>query len=56
MEQNQDGPKQTKEVQVCRYNDAKILVAKDEVVGMHFWTDRLLFAVSEMPPGGQSTL
>jgi mannose-6-phosphate isomerase-like protein (cupin superfamily) len=56
MEQNQNGPKQTKEVQVCRYNDAKILVARDEVVGMHFWTDRVLFSVSEMPPGGQSTV
>jgi mannose-6-phosphate isomerase-like protein (cupin superfamily) len=31
-------------------------MAKDEMVAMHFWTDRLLFAVSQVPPGGRSTL
>jgi mannose-6-phosphate isomerase-like protein (cupin superfamily) len=56
MDHNQTGPRKTKEIAICRKNDGKILTVKDEVVALHYWTDRLLFAVSEIPPGGRSTL
>ena len=56
MEVKKEGPKKIREVQVCRRADVRILMSNDEMVAMHFWTDRLLFSVSHIPPGGRSNL
>jgi len=54
MDKIQDGPRRAKEVEVCRKNEGRVFTAKDEVFTVNFWTDRLLFCLSELPPGGKS--
>ncbi len=55
MADTKDGPTPAKEVQVCRANDARVLMAGDEMAAVYFWTDRLVFSVSQIPPGGRSS-
>ena len=49
------GPAPTSEVAVRRANEARVLMAGDEMAAMYFWTDRLVFSVSEIPPGRRSS-
>ena len=56
MNKKIDGPCKVSEAEVRKPDDARVLVSGDETIFMHFWTDRLIFAVSKIPPGGRSTL
>ena len=49
------GPSPAREPQVCRRDQARTLMAGDEMACMYFWTDRLVFSISQIPPGGRST-
>ena len=49
------GPSPVKQVQVCRADQARTLMAGDEMASMYFWTDRLVFSVSQIPPGARSS-
>ena len=55
MPSSKQGPTPAKQPEVCRADDARILMAGDEAAAMYFWTDRLVFSVSEIPPGGRSS-
>lgn len=55
MTRDLSGPSPATEVQVCRANDARVLMAGDEMASVYFWTDRLVFSVSQIPPGGRSS-
>ena len=55
MPAGKDGPAPATEPQVCRANDARVLMAADEMASVYFWTDRLVFSVSQIPPGGRSS-
>jgi mannose-6-phosphate isomerase-like protein (cupin superfamily) len=56
MADTHTGPAQAREVRVRRGDDARVLMAGDEMAAVYFWTDRLVFSVSQIPPGGRSTL
>lgn len=55
MDREQKGPRPAREVAVCRRDAARALMAGDEMAEMYFWTDRLVFSVSRIPPGGRSS-
>jgi quercetin dioxygenase-like cupin family protein len=55
MLSNKQGPSPAGRPEVCRADQARILMAGDEAAAVYFWTDRLVFSVSEIPPGGRSS-
>ena len=55
MAASKDGPTPAKQVEVCRRDDARVLMAGDEMAAVYFWTSRLVFSVSQIPPGGRSS-
>lgn len=48
--------KRNKNVEVCRRNEGHLVTAKDELISINYWTDRMLFSISEIPPGGKSPI
>ena len=55
MTSDLSGPSPAGQVQVCRADEARTLMAGDEMASMYFWTDRLVFSVSQIPPGARSS-
>ncbi len=56
MTADRTGPKPAKGIEVCRAHQARTIMARDELGSMYFWTDRLVFTICQLPPGGRSTL
>ena len=56
MAADKKGPTPAREIEVCRASQTRTLMAQDELGSMYFWTDRLVFTVCQLPPGGRSTL
>jgi mannose-6-phosphate isomerase-like protein (cupin superfamily) len=55
MKIDQEGKRAT-EVMVCRNDAGRMLTAGDELFAINFWTDRMLFCVSQIPPGRRTPL
>jgi len=53
MDKEQFG-KRNKNIEVCRSDRGFMVTAVDELFSINFWTDRMIFCVSEIPPGGRS--
>lgn len=56
MPADKAGPAPARQIQVCRADEARTIMARDEMGSMYFWTDRLIVTVCQLPPGGRSTL
>lgn len=56
MAAKKNAPSPARQIEVCRANEARTIMAKDELGSMYFWTDRLIVTVCQLPPGGRSTL
>jgi len=50
------GPTPAKDIEVRRADGSRVLMAGDEMAAMYFWTERLVFTVSHIPPAGRSSL
>ena len=50
MEKEKFG-KRNKDIEVCRKDRGFFETAGDELFSINFWTDRMLFCISEIPPG-----
>jgi mannose-6-phosphate isomerase-like protein (cupin superfamily) len=55
MKNDLNGPSPAREIQVRHAQDARVLMAGEEKAMMYFWTDRLVFSMSEIPPGAGSS-
>ncbi|KPK81022.1 MAG: hypothetical protein AMJ81_10965 [Phycisphaerae bacterium SM23_33] len=55
MPSQRPGPRSARQPEVCRADAARVLMAGDEMARVYFWTDRLVFSVTEIPPGGRSS-
>ncbi len=55
MAQDRMGPRPAESVEVCTRRQARTLMAGDEAANVYFWTQRLVFSVSEIPPGRRSS-
>ena len=55
MEKEQFG-KRNKDIVVCREDRGFMETAGDELFAINFWTDRMLFCISEIPPGRRTPL
>jgi len=55
MHEKPNKPRPAEEVLVCRPVNTRIVTAQDEIAAVYFWTDRLIFTVSTLPPGGRSS-
>ena len=56
MPEKLTGPAPASRIEVRRADETRTVMAKDEMASIYFWTDRLVFVVSVIPPGGRSTL
>ena len=50
------GPQKTVKIETRKKGTLGVFKAQDESIYMHYWTNRILFAISEIPPGGKSSL